>query len=85
MVNNYSIYATDIKPKGFRVIEMDNFISSDTIKTANKVLDDKKLAREMADTNYALGLRYYSYGVLRNQLKAVLTRHWGALKLEPNT
>ncbi len=85
MVNNYSIYATDIKPKGFRVIEMDNFISKETIKTANKVLNDRKLAREMADTNYALGLRYYSYGVLRNQLKAVLTRHWGDLKLESDT
>lgn len=85
MVNNYSIYATDIKPKGFRVIEMDNFISRETIKTADEVLNDKKLAREMADINYSLGLKYYSYGVLRNQLQAVLTRHWGDLKLESNT
>ena len=85
LVNNYSIYATDIKPKGFQVIEMDNFISHETIITASKVLNDKKLAREMADTNYALGLRYYSYSVLRNQLRAVLTRHWGDLKLDLNT
>jgi len=82
MVNNYSIYATDIKPKGFQVIEMDNFISAKTIETAERVLSDRKLARDMADTNYALGLQHYSYGVLRNQLKAVLTRHWGDLKLE---
>ena len=85
MVNNYSIYATDIKPKGFQVIEMDNFISHETIITASKVLNDRKLAREMADTNYALGLRYYSYSVLRNQLRAVLTRHWGDLKLDLKT
>ena len=80
LVNNYSIYATDIKPKGFRVIEMDNFISRETIKSANAILGDRNLARDMADTNYALGARYYSYGVLRNQLKAVLTRHWGDIK-----
>ena len=82
LVNNYSIYATDIRPKGFRVIEMDNFISSETIKFTEKVLSDKELAREMADVNYNLGLRYYSYSVLRNQLKAVLTRHLGDLRLE---
>jgi hypothetical protein len=64
---------------------MDNFISHETIITASKVLNDRKLAREMADTNYALGLRYYSYSVLRNQLQAVLTRHWGDLKLDQNT
>jgi len=82
LVNNYSIYATDIKPKGFKVIEMDNFISSETIRLTERVLSDEKLAREMVDTNYALGLRYYSYGILKNQLKAVLTRHFGDLSLE---
>ena len=82
LVNNYSIYATDIKPKGFKVIEMDNFISNETIKFTEKVLSDKELAREMADVNYNLGLRHYSYNVLRNQLRAVLTRHFGDLRLE---
>ncbi len=85
VVNNYSIYSTDIKPKGFSVIEMDNFISRDTIETTDKVLANPQLAREMADQNYALGLRYYSYGVLKNQLKAVLTRHWGDFKVESRT
>ncbi len=82
LVNNYSIYATDIKPKGFQVIEMDNFISKATIENTENVLGDRKLCREMADVNYKLGLQYYSYSVLRNQLRAVLTRHWGDLKLE---
>lgn len=82
LVNNYSIYSTDIKPKGFRVIEMDNFISKETIDTANKVLGDRALAREMADTNYELGLRHYSYGVLKNQLQAVLTQFWGDTHLD---
>ena len=85
MVNNYSIYATDIRPKGFRVIEMDNFISQVTINTANEVLNDRKLAREMAEANYALGLQYYSYSVLRNQLRAVLTRHWGDLRMDSSS
>ena len=85
MVNNYSIYATDIKPKGFKAIEMDNFISKSTIDKTNEVLNNRKLAREMADINYSLGLKYYSYSVLRNQLRAVLTRHWGALETESDS
>ncbi len=77
VVNNYAIYSTDIKPKGFRVIEMDNYISPRTVEAAEEVLGNSQAAWEMADYNYRIGLRHYSYGVLRNQLKAVLTRHWG--------
>ena len=82
LVNNYSIYSIDIKPKDFQVIEMDNFISAATIKKTKEVLDNPELAKKMADVNYALGLKYYSYQVLRNQLRAVLTRLWGDIGLD---
>ncbi|MCG8451739.1 MAG: glycosyltransferase family 4 protein [Spirochaetales bacterium] len=81
LVNNYSIYSTDIRPKGFQVIEMDNFISSQTILETQQVLDNPELAKAMAETNYELGLQHYSFRVLENQLRAVLTHHWGDLKL----
>ncbi len=79
LVNNYSIYSTDIKPKGFKVIEIDNFISNSTIARTEKVLDDKQYAQEMADFNYGLALKHYSYHILRHQLKSVITRFWGNL------
>ena len=82
LVNNYSIYSIDIKPKDFQVIEMDNFISAETIRKTKEVLDNPELAKTMADVNYALGLKYYSYQVLRNQLRAVLTRLWGDIGLD---
>ncbi len=81
LVNNYSIYSTDIKPKGFKVIEMDNFISSQTIKRTEEVLENKDLVREMTETNYKLALKHYSYQILRNQLRAVMTRHLGNLNI----
>ncbi|OQX28943.1 MAG: glycosyl transferase family 1 [Spirochaeta sp. LUC14_002_19_P3] len=77
LVNNYSIYSTDIKPKGFKVIEMDDFISDNTVKQTERVLKDKNLAREMTEHNYSLALKHYSYQILRSQLRAVITRHWG--------
>jgi glycosyltransferase involved in cell wall biosynthesis len=77
MVNNYSIYSTDIKPKGFKVIEMDDFISSSTIKYAQKVLDSPEIIKDMTETNYALGLKHYSYTVLDEKLMHLLTLIYG--------
>ena len=72
VVNNYSIYASDIKPKGFSVIEIDGFVSDDSIRRTIKVMQDKKLARKMADHNYKIATRYFSYSVLRSKLKNLL-------------
>ncbi|PIE05170.1 MAG: glycosyl transferase family 1 [Spirochaetales bacterium] len=80
MVNNYSIYSTDIKPKGFKVIEMDNYISEATVQAVKNILNNPRKRRETAEINYKIALRHYSYGVLRSQLRAVLTCHWGNLQ-----
>jgi len=77
LLNNYSIYSTDIRPKGFQVIEMDNFISHQTIDETRKVLQNKDRIQEMTETNYRLGLKYYSYEVLEAQLRGILTTIWG--------
>jgi len=77
MVNNYSIYSFDIKPKGFDVIEMDDFISQSTIEKTRKVLQSPERIKEMTETNYALALRYYSYKILETKLEDILTMFWG--------
>lgn len=78
LVNNYSIYSHDIKPKGFDVIEMDNFISNSTVEYTRKILKDKNRIAEMAETNYKLGLKYYSYSVLETKLRHLTTSIWGS-------
>ncbi len=77
MVNNYSIYSHDIKPKGFRVIEMDDFISSETVKETNRVLDSADLQAEMAEINYQLALRHFSYRNLEKKLWAIARAFYG--------
>ncbi len=81
LVNNYSIYSTDIKPKGFQVIEMDNFISSETIEMTRKLMHNKKEVTRMAEVNYELGLKYYSYGVVKQKLQTLMTDFFGTGKL----
>ena len=77
MVNNYSIYSFDIKPKGFDVIEMDDFISQATIDDTRKVLQSPERIKEMTETNYDLALRYYSYKIWETKLEDILTMFWG--------
>ena len=38
VVNTYSIYAKDIKPKGFSVIEIDGFVTEATVEKTRQVM-----------------------------------------------
>jgi mannosylglucosylglycerate synthase len=72
VVNNYSIYSMDIKPKGFSVIEIDGYVSKEAIRQTKKVLSNANHRREMVDKNYAIASRYYSYAVLRQKLMGLI-------------
>jgi glycosyltransferase involved in cell wall biosynthesis len=77
VVNNYSIFATDISPKGFRVIEFDGFITDETVWWTQRLLEDPALTGEMTEHNYQLARRHYSYAVLRRHLRTLLTNVFG--------
>jgi len=77
VVNNYSIFDIDIKPKGFRVIEFDGYISDETVRRVRQVLEDRHLAQEMTEYNYELGKRHYSYTVLERRLQTLITDCFG--------
>jgi len=72
VVNNYSIYSMDIKPKGFSVIEFDGFVSEEQIHLTQQVLKDPELRERMVDINYEIATRCYSYAVLRQKLKPLI-------------
>jgi len=77
VINNYSIFAIDIRPKGFSVIEFDGYISDETVRRTRQVLEDPQLAAAMVEHNYQLGCRYYSYATLRRRLTTLLVRIFG--------
>lgn len=77
LVNNYSIYSIDIKPKGFRAIEFDGFISDETVEATQRVLDDARLRQEMVEHNYQLARRHYSYAVLEHHLRTLIVECFG--------
>ena len=77
VVNNYSIYETDIKPKGFQVIEFDGFISEKTIEETRSLLTNPEKSRQMCEHNFNLARRYYSFSMLERRLGLLLADCFG--------
>ncbi len=77
IVNNYTIYAMDIKPKGFWAIEFDGFVTDDTISQVRKVLNDPEYVEEMAEHNYNLAKKFYSFAILERQLHVLFQSCFG--------
>lgn len=74
LCNRYSIYRTDIGPCGFRTVEFDDYLTTETVDEVRRVLDDAALRREMADTNYRLAEQFFSFEVLEDELNVLVRR-----------
>jgi glycosyltransferase involved in cell wall biosynthesis len=72
VVNKYSIYIFDIEPKGFLAVEIDGFVSEDTVRMARTVLENHEFCKKMVDTNYEIAKRCFSYSVLRQKLRNLI-------------
>jgi glycosyltransferase involved in cell wall biosynthesis len=77
LVNTYSIYFHDIKPKGFDVVEIDEFVKEGTVDDVIDILTNKSRVKEMVNHNYLLAKKFYSYANLRRKLRFLLTDFFG--------
>jgi len=77
VVNTYAVYARDIDPLGFRTIELAQLVTREVVDQVRAVLNDQALREDWAKTNYALGLRYFSYAVARRKLAGRLSNLFG--------
>ena len=77
VVNNYTIYSTDIEPRGFKTIQFEGFVTEETVQHVKAVLEHPDLALSMAEHNYNLARKFYSYRVLRQQLDGLLISFFG--------
>ncbi|RLF28738.1 MAG: glycosyltransferase family 1 protein [Thermoplasmata archaeon] len=68
VVNRYSIYITDIEPKGFDLVTINNMITEETIKKIKEVLKNKRRRTQIVNKNYELAKKYFSYEVLEELL-----------------
>ncbi len=72
LVQRYDVYAADIGPKGFQVVEFDEYITTATVTAVAHLLDNPGQAAAMAETNYQLAQQHYSYQTLQGCLQTLL-------------
>lgn len=77
LVNRYSIFVTDIEPKGFQVITMNGYLTKEVVSNVKRVIEDHDYREQMVNSNYDLAKMFFSYSVLRRKLRALITNHTG--------
>ena len=73
IVNRYSIFVQDIEPKGFRLLPMDGFITTELVEQLRRTLDDVSYRKAMVDHNYEVAGRFYGYTILRDHLRSLIS------------
>ena len=72
LINRYSIFVRDIEPKGFRLLTIDGFVTPSISKRVEQILHDSQLREEIVSHNYELARQFYSYSVVRGNLRAFI-------------
>jgi glycosyltransferase involved in cell wall biosynthesis len=81
LVNQYSAYVMDIKPYGFKVIEMAGWVTDEVIGEINSlVLQDRDAYKEQGEKNFDLAARFFSYEVLKRKLRSILINFEGIVE-----
>ena len=75
VVNTYSIYTKDIKPKGFDVIELPGYVTEESVEKAKAFLRDPQRTERAVDYNFDVGKCFFSFDVLERKLKHYIAEH----------
>jgi glycosyltransferase involved in cell wall biosynthesis len=74
VVNRYSVYDADIRPLGFRFIELDGAVTDDAVEQLRSALADPAQRRADAEHNFQIGRENFGYDRLRRELEGILAR-----------
>ncbi|PCJ57287.1 MAG: hypothetical protein COA79_16410 [Planctomycetota bacterium] len=74
-VNNYiPVYWPDIGSKGFKTVQIDDSnLTDQAVTDIDKIIHDEKAQKEIADFNFELGKKHFSYEVLSDLLEELFT------------
>ena len=72
VVNRYPVYNADIKPLGFKFIELDGFVDDASVELTRQLFKNPEEVRRMVETNFAIASEHYSLELLERQLVEVM-------------
>jgi glycosyltransferase involved in cell wall biosynthesis len=65
LINRYPVYIRDLEPKGFELIEIDGFITPESIEKTTRVLNSYELRETMTAKNFDIAKKYYSKKIFK--------------------
>ncbi|MDQ5841357.1 MAG: glycosyltransferase family 4 protein [Chloroflexota bacterium] len=68
LVNRYPVFDADIRPLGFRFVEVNGAITDDTVRTVRSILADPAGQEADAEHNFAIGRKHLGYDRLERAL-----------------
>ncbi|MGI9647339.1 MAG: glycosyltransferase [Acidimicrobiia bacterium] len=69
LINRYPVYTADIRPSGVNAIEIeDGKVTDDTVEQVARWLANPEDTAALVEDNYAIGLRHYSFQVVRERV-----------------
>jgi mannosylglucosylglycerate synthase len=68
MLNRYDVYDTDIRPLGFKMVEINNSITDDTIEHSLKMLEDKIYRDHCVETNFQIAKNNFGFDLIKRTL-----------------
>ncbi len=77
LVNRYSIFITDIEPKGFQVLTMDGYVTGEVVARVRELLGDPNQRAEMVEHNFERARAFFSFAVLRRKLEVLVANATG--------
>jgi glycosyltransferase involved in cell wall biosynthesis len=72
LVNRYPVYNADIRPLGFRFVEIDGAITDDSVRAVRSILADPAGQAADAEHNFAIGRKYLGYDRLEHALAELI-------------
>ena len=72
LVNRYSIFQQDIEPLDFDVAIMENYVTNETVSTVRSLIDSPKAVEILAERNFELARKFFSFSLLEQRLRQVL-------------
>ncbi|MDR1252350.1 MAG: glycosyltransferase family 4 protein [Treponema sp.] len=72
LVNRYSIFQQDIEPLEFDVVIMENYVTNNTVDTVRSLLNNPHTTAMLADRNFELARKFFSFNLLEQRLRQVL-------------
>jgi mannosylglucosylglycerate synthase len=72
VVNRYTVYDADIRPLGFRFVEINGSITDQAVAETRALINDSERRAADAAHNFGIGLKYLGFTMLQERLSTLL-------------